>query len=218
MLRLGTLAQEGEMVQESPRDKDVRKTIERSPSRAQPNDEQNGANEIRNKRDQERGMRSDSDGIGKMCHEVRPMCRLLLPAVPQKKRGTRPHSQDCKASRCSFGNKPHRENVLYASHQISPCKDDISRNLNEKKLREDLEASAREMVGIQIRAYEKSYSFRMADVCTVALTTLCGAAYSRESFELVSLKRQRCPKILALQSPTKVPFPRSCPYATLSLE
>src|SRR5580658_5315081 len=110
------LAEEREMVDEGPGYKNVSEAVESGPACPQPDRQQNRANEIREERNQERGMRPYSDGVGKVCHELRPVCRLLFQAVPQEQRRSCRDPQQRESGLCPLGNKAHQQDILYSSH------------------------------------------------------------------------------------------------------
>jgi len=65
-------------------------------------------------------VRPDPDGIGKVSRELCPLCRSLFPPVMQEQAQPRAHTQYSQTELCLFGNKAHRQNVLYAGHGDSP--------------------------------------------------------------------------------------------------
>ncbi len=61
-------------------------------------------------------MWSNPNGIGKVGHELSPVCRLLLPAVAYEERRSGPDTQYRQSGLGTLGNKPHRQHVLQVSH------------------------------------------------------------------------------------------------------
>src|SRR5271169_3606712 len=64
-------------------------------------------------------MGPDSDGIGKVSHELRPICRVLFPPVMEEQVQPCAYTQDSEPALCLFGHKAHQQKVLYAPHDDS---------------------------------------------------------------------------------------------------
>lgn len=61
-------------------------------------------------------MRPDPDGVGEVSHELRPVRRVLFPAVMQEQVQPGAHAQDRETALGLFRHKAHQQNVLYARH------------------------------------------------------------------------------------------------------
>lgn len=113
---LEAVAEEGEVMDEGPGDEDVAEAKGCRPARAKAEDDQEGADKVREEGDEEANWRRQVQDAGEMRHEGGPVRGAFFPSVAEKKRSAGGNTQDGEAEAGGCGEETGTEKVLKAAH------------------------------------------------------------------------------------------------------
>lgn len=115
----GAVAEEGEVMDKGPGDEDVAEAEGGGPAGPQPEDEQDGADKVREEGDEEGERRSEVKEAGEMSHEGKPVGGALFPSVAKKERGAGGDAKEGEAEAGGCGQEIRAQEAFEAAHVIA---------------------------------------------------------------------------------------------------